>query len=86
MEKPKGGEFLVWCLGLHAFTAKGVGSVPVRGTRIPQAVCHSQKKEKRKLAGARSASRASGSLWSQGRRLEGSGDSIGGWSRRWAQY
>ena len=40
-------------------------------------MCHSQKKEKRKLEGARSASRASGSLWSHGRRLEVGGVAAG---------
>ena len=30
----------------HAFTAKGLDSVPGRGTRIPQAAQHGQKKKK----------------------------------------
>ena len=34
-------------LGLHAFTAEGVGSIPGRGTKIPQAVQRSKKKEKK---------------------------------------
>ena len=31
-------------LGLHAFTAEGVGSIPVRGNEIPQAAWHKIKK------------------------------------------
>ena len=34
-------------LGLHTFTAKGLGSIPGRGTKIPQAVQHSQKKRRK---------------------------------------
>ena len=30
-------------LGLHALTAKGPGSIPGGGTKIPQAVQHGQK-------------------------------------------
>ena len=33
-------------LGLHAFTAKDTGSIPGRGTKIPQAMRCSQKKKK----------------------------------------
>ena len=36
-------------VGFHAFTAKGRGSSPGRGTKIPQAMQHSQKKKKKKL-------------------------------------
>ena len=36
--------------GLHAFTAKGEGSVPGGGTMIFQAVWHGQKKKKKELA------------------------------------
>ena len=41
------GTYLVvqW-LGLHAFTAKGAGSLPGQGTKITQDVWHSQKKKK----------------------------------------
>ena len=35
-------------LGLRTFTAKGLGSIPGRGTKIPQAVQHGQRKEGRK--------------------------------------
>ena len=31
-------------LGLHTLTAKGPGSIPGRGTKIPQAMRHGQKK------------------------------------------
>ena len=37
---------MVQWLGLCTFTAEGTGSVPARGTKIPQAVQHSQKKKK----------------------------------------
>ena len=41
-----GNSLAVQCLGLSAFTAKGLGSVPCRGTEIPQeAAWHGQKKE-----------------------------------------
>ena len=33
---PENSLVVQW-LGLHAFTAKGVGSVPGQGTKIPQA-------------------------------------------------
>ena len=32
-------------LGLHALTAEGPGSIPGRGTKIPQAAWHGQKKK-----------------------------------------
>ena len=35
------------CLGLTAFTAKGPGSTPGQGTKIPQAVWSNQKIKKR---------------------------------------
>ena len=35
---------MVQRLGLHAFTAEGVGSIPGRGTKIPQAIGYGQKK------------------------------------------
>ena len=31
-------------IGLHAFTTEALGSIPDRGTKIPQATWHSQKK------------------------------------------
>ena len=34
-------------LGLHTFTAVGLGSIPGRGTKIPQASRHGQKKKKK---------------------------------------
>ena len=37
---------MVQWLGLRARTAGGAGSIPGRGTKIPQAVSHSQKKKK----------------------------------------
>ena len=36
-------------LGLWAFTAKGQGSIPAKGTKIPQAEQHCQKKKKKNL-------------------------------------
>ena len=45
-EKVCGNSLAVQWLGLHAFTAKGLGSVPGRGTRIPQAVRCGQKQKK----------------------------------------
>ena len=40
-----GNSLAVQWLGLHAFTAEAAGSIPGRGTKIPQAVQHGQKKE-----------------------------------------
>ena len=40
-----GNSLVVQWLGLCTFTAKGPGSVPGRGTKIPQAMQHSQKKK-----------------------------------------
>ena len=42
------GNFLVvqW-LGLHAFTAKGLGLIPDQGTKITQAMWHGQKKNEK---------------------------------------
>ena len=40
-------EGLPWqCLGLRASTARGTGSIPGWGTKIPQAVCHGQEKKR----------------------------------------
>ena len=38
-----GNPLVVQRLGLHALTDKGPGSIPGWGTKIPQAVQHSQK-------------------------------------------
>ena len=38
-----GNSLVVQRLGLSAFTAMGLGSIPGRGTKIPQATRHSQK-------------------------------------------
>ena len=38
---------MVQWLGLCAFTAEGVGSIPGQGTKIPQAVQWDQKKERK---------------------------------------
>ena len=35
-------------LGPHTFKAKGAGSIPGQGTKIPQAKWHGQKKKKQK--------------------------------------
>ena len=39
-----GNSLAVQWLGLHASTAGGTGSIPGRGTNIPHAMRHSQKK------------------------------------------
>lgn len=44
LKKKLGNSMAVQWLGLLAFTAKGRGSVTGRGTRIPQASGHGQKK------------------------------------------
>ena len=38
----------VWRLGLHAFTVKGTGSIPGKGTKIREATWFSQGKKKKK--------------------------------------
>ena len=38
-----GNSLAVQWLGLGAFTAMGLGSIPGQGTKIPQAVQHGQK-------------------------------------------
>ena len=40
---------MVQWLGLHAFTAEGMGSIRGRGTKIPQAVRYGQKGKKKKV-------------------------------------
>ena len=45
-----GNSLVVQWLGLRAFTAEGLGSIPGRGTKIPDgSVPRGQKKKKRKL-------------------------------------
>ena len=41
-----GNSLVVQWLGLHALTAEGPGSIPGRGTKIPQATWYGQKKKK----------------------------------------
>ena len=43
----KGNSLVVQWLGLRVFTAEGLGSVPVRGIKIPQGAGHSPKKKKK---------------------------------------
>ena len=43
-----GNSLAVPWLGLDVFTAEGSGSIPGRGTKIPQATQHGQKKKKKK--------------------------------------
>ena len=45
---------MVQWLGLCAFTAEGLGSVPGWGTKIPQVVWCGQKKKKKRLKKKRS--------------------------------
>ena len=45
-----GNSLVVQCLGLHASTAGGKGSIPGQGTKIQQAVQHGQKMKKEKYA------------------------------------
>ena len=40
----KGNSLVVQWLGLCAFTAKGLGSIPGQGTKMPEAAWHGQKK------------------------------------------
>ena len=49
---------MVQWLGLHTFTAEGVGLIPGWGTKIPQAVQPGKKKKKRASAGQRGGSAA----------------------------
>ena len=41
-----GNSLVVQWLGLHAFTAEGLGSIPGQRTKIPQAASRGQKKNK----------------------------------------
>ena len=44
------GNFLVvQLLGLHAFTAEGLGLIPSRGSKIPQTAWRGQNKNKTKI-------------------------------------
>ena len=44
---------MVQWLGLHTLTAKGTGSIPGRGTKLPQAILHSQKENGEKITTGR---------------------------------
>ena len=46
MKKSAGNSLAVQCLELRTLTAKGPGSIPGRGTKIPQAVGCGQKEKK----------------------------------------
>ena len=46
--EPGGNSLAVEWLGLRASIARGVGSIPGRGTKIPRAVWQGQKKKKLK--------------------------------------
>ena len=41
-----GNSLAVQWLGLGTLTAEGPGSIPGRGTKIPQAMCHGQNNKK----------------------------------------
>ena len=43
-------SLVVQWLGLHVFTAKGMGSIPGQGTKIPQARQHGQNLKKKKVS------------------------------------
>ena len=40
---------MVQCLGLQAFTAKGLGLIPGQGTKSPQVMQYSQKEREKKF-------------------------------------
>ena len=44
-----GNSLAVQWLGLHAFTAQGLSSIPGRVTKIPQVGWHGQKKKKSEM-------------------------------------
>ena len=46
--KSSGNSLAVQWLRLHAFTAKGTGSIPGQRTKIPQAAWCSQKRKRKK--------------------------------------
>ena len=77
-QKSKAGNSLaVQWLGLHAFTARALGSIPGRGTKIPQATRRSQKKKEKKLQGSDLAHEGSYGLGDRAGRggLQGTGPS-----------
>ena len=43
----KGNSLVVQCLGLRAFTAEGIGSIPGQRIKFPPATWHSKKKNLR---------------------------------------
>ena len=45
--EPLGNSLAVQWLGLHAFTAENMGSIPGRGTKIPQAAWHGQERKRK---------------------------------------
>ena len=47
-EFSEGNSLVFWWLGLVAFTAKGLGSIPGWGNSIPKVVWYSQKEKKKK--------------------------------------
>ena len=49
--KSPGTSLTIQWLGLHASNAGGVGSIPGWGTKIPHAVQHGQRKERKKRKG-----------------------------------
>ena len=49
MQQISGNSLAVQWLRLHAFTAKGMSSIPGQGTKILQAVQYGQKRNKEKM-------------------------------------
>ena len=47
-EVVSGNSLAVQWLGLCTFTAEGTGSIPGRGTKIPQATWHGQKQQQQR--------------------------------------
>ena len=45
--KGNGNSLAVQWLGLHTFIAEGLGSIPSRGTKIPQTEWHGKKKKEK---------------------------------------
>ena len=48
MRAKAGNSLVVQWLGLYSFTAKGQGSIPGRGTKIPQVKWHDKRGKKTK--------------------------------------
>ena len=48
LKRPRGNSLVVQWLGLSAFTAESLGSIPGQGTKILKATQCSKKKKKRK--------------------------------------